>query len=109
MGEILGLGLTHYPPLAVTDEHMADILRLTLSDPGIPAEQKDPANWPERMRVDWGDDGGTAAAARHRAELVAGMARCREALDAFRPDVVLRDETDLHELIGLVERLSAQD
>lgn len=89
MGEILGLGLTHYPPLAVTDEHMPDILRLTLSDPDIPAAEKDPANWPERMRADWGDDGGTAAAARHRADLVSGMAACRKALDDFEPDVVL--------------------
>ena len=26
MAEILGLGLTHYPLLSVTDEHMADLL-----------------------------------------------------------------------------------
>jgi hypothetical protein len=31
MGEILGLGLTHYPALAVTDRNMTGILRRTLS------------------------------------------------------------------------------
>lgn len=41
------------------------------------------------MREDWSDDGGAAAAARHRAELTAHLARCRQALDAFGPDVVV--------------------
>jgi hypothetical protein len=89
MAEFLGLGMTHYPPLAVTDEHMADLLRWTLTDPDIPAEEKDPANWPELMRREWADDGGTAAAAAHRAQLRAHLATCRAALDEFGPDVVL--------------------
>ena len=59
MAEILGLGLTHYPLLAGTDEHMADLLRWTLRDPDIPAAEKDPANWPALMRREWADDGGT--------------------------------------------------
>ena len=81
MTGILGLGLTHYPLLSVPDNHMADLLRWTLRDPGIPASEKDPANWPERMRGEWGGDGGTAAAAAHRAELRAHLASCRAALD----------------------------
>ncbi|HEX4253799.1 MAG TPA: hypothetical protein VH089_01855 [Streptosporangiaceae bacterium] len=89
MAEFLGLGITHYPLLAVTDEHMADLLRWTLRDPDIPVAEKDPANWPELMRSEWADDGGTAAAAGHRKELREQLARCRAALDAFRPDVVL--------------------
>jgi hypothetical protein len=89
MAEFLGLGLTHYPLLAGTDEHMAGLLRWTLTDPGIPAELKDPATWPARMQEEWGDDGGVVAAARHRAELRDGLARTREELDEFRPDLVL--------------------
>jgi hypothetical protein len=89
MAEFLGLGITHYPLLAVTDEHMADLLRWTLRDPDIPAAEKDPANWPELMRSEWADDGGTAAAAGHRKELREHLARSRAALDAFGPDVVL--------------------
>ncbi|MDV7090384.1 DODA-type extradiol aromatic ring-opening family dioxygenase [Rhodococcus opacus] len=89
MAEFLGLGLTHYPLLAGTDDHMAGLLRWTLTDPDIPAELKDPANWPELMRREWSDDGGTAAAAGHRAELRDSLARCRKALDEFQPDYLV--------------------
>ena len=84
MADFLGLGITHYPLLAVTDDHMADLLRWTLRDPGIPAEEKDPASWPELMRSEWAGDGGTAAAAGHRKELREHLARCRAALDDVR-------------------------
>ena len=36
MGEILGLGMTHYPPLTGLDQNMASILRRVLQDPGLP-------------------------------------------------------------------------
>ncbi len=89
MAEILGLGLSHYPPLCVPDEHMAGILRRTLADPGIPAHEKDPGNWSAAMRVEWGADFGATAAARHRAALVSQFRRVRKALDAFKPDAVV--------------------
>jgi hypothetical protein len=89
MADVLGLGLTHYPLLAGVDTHMANLLRATLTDPDIPADVKDPANWSEQARQEWSDDGGTAAAAVHRARLLDGMKRCREALDDFQPDVVV--------------------
>ena len=89
MAHFLGLGLTHYPLLAGTDEHMADLLRWTLTDPDIPAEAKDPANWSASMRAEWGSDDGIASAAHHRKLLVANLARCRDALDEFAPDVVV--------------------
>jgi len=40
MAHYLGLGLTHYPLLAGTDEHMADLFRWTLADPDIPADRQ---------------------------------------------------------------------
>jgi hypothetical protein len=89
VARFLGVGMTHYPLLAGTDEHMAGLLRFTLRDPDIPAAEKDPANWPASMRADWSDDGGTAAAARHRKELRENLARCRAELDAFGPDLVV--------------------
>ena len=89
MAHFLGLGLTHYPLLAGTDEHMASLLRWTLADPDIPAEAKDPANWPAPMRAEWGADSGVAAAAHHRKLLVENLARCRDALDEFAPDVMV--------------------
>lgn len=89
MTAFLGLGLTHYPPLSGTDERMADLLRWALSDPDVPEAEKDSARWPEAMRREWGDDGGTAAAAVHRRRLIDGLRRCRDALDGFAPDVVI--------------------
>jgi hypothetical protein len=89
MAHFLGLGLTHYPLLAGTDEHMASLLRWTLADPDIPAEVKNPANWPAPMRAEWGADRGVAAAAHHRKLLVENLARCRDALDEFAPDVMV--------------------
>jgi hypothetical protein len=89
MAHYLGLGLTHYPLLAGTDEHMADLLRWTLADPDIPAEAKDSANWPAPMREEWGNDSGVAAAAHHRKLLVENLSRCRRSLDEFAPDVVV--------------------
>src|ERR1700682_2408822 len=89
VAHFLGLGLTHYPLLAGTDEHMADLLRWTLADPDIPAEAKNPANWSAPMRAEWGADGGVASAAHHRKLLVENLSRCRDALDEFAPDVVV--------------------
>lgn len=89
MAEILGLGLSHYPLLAKPDEQMADLLRMTLKDPGLPAHIKDPAQWPSAMQAEWGDDGGTKAAGRHREAMVAQFRRVREVLDDFRPDAVI--------------------
>ena len=73
MAELLLVGVTHYPPLTWRDEDMAGILRTILRDPGIPAEAKDPAGWPEPMRAEWGDDEARSSAAAHRAQLVAGL------------------------------------
>ena len=56
MAEILGLEITHYPPLCSPDPQMAGILRRTLEDPSIPSEAKDPRNWPAAMRAEWSDD-----------------------------------------------------
>ena len=89
MGEILGLGVTHYPPLCMKDGEMSGLLQWTLNVPDIPAAEKVPENWPELMRREWSDDRGTAAAARHRATLCAGFTRVRAALDDFAPDVVV--------------------
>lgn len=90
MGEILGIGCTHGPHLLLADERMADIyFRRNLQSELTPPEWKDAKNWPARMREEWGDDEGVAAARIHRAELVQGFREARSALDAFNPDFVL--------------------
>ncbi len=97
MGDVIVVGVTHYPPLSMLDSDMAGILRRTLRDPGIPDAVKDPSSWPEVMRVEWGDDEAVASAASHRAALVDGLRRVRAALDEFDPDVVLVWGDDQHE------------
>jgi hypothetical protein len=97
MGEILGLGVTHYPPLIGTDENMANILRAILKDPGLPAQYRDPAGWPAPMRQEYGQDGATATAKAHREWLVKHFRQARRTLDEFRPDVVVIWGDDQHE------------
>lgn len=89
MGEILGLGVTHYPGLVAQDQNMTAILRQVLADPGLPERYRDPASWPEPLRREYGDDEGKAAATAHRAALVHHLRVARRALDDFRPDIVL--------------------
>ena len=89
MAEILGLGLSHYPPLCLPDADMASLLSWTLQDTSIPEKEREPKNWPAAMRAEWAEDRGAEAAAAHRRALVAGFERVRAALDAFKPDAVV--------------------
>jgi len=87
MGDILGIGVTHYPGLIPPDAQMAGLLDRTLKSEQVPEELKDPARWPAPMRQEWADP--VAAAKEHRKRLVNGFRKCREALDAFDPDFVV--------------------
>jgi hypothetical protein len=81
--------MSHAPMFAWPDENMADILRRDLKRASVPAELKDPRNWPAPMRAEWGDDEGLSAARRHRDVVVNGFRQLREELDTFKPDFVL--------------------
>ena len=89
MAEALGLGITHYPLLMAKDEYMAALMTMVLKDPDIPAERKDPRNWSDLAQQEWAEDRGAAAAAGHRKSLLSNLSAAREALDEFRPDVVI--------------------
>ena len=67
MGEILGLGLTHYPGLMVPDETMGSLVLHTIASGKVPAALRDPAAWPEPMRREWA---GAMHALGRRAEIV---------------------------------------
>ena len=99
MSQFLGLGITHYPMLLSPDENMSGLLRRTLTDPDIPSDSKDPANWSEQARAEWSDDEGTAAAAVHRAALLDGLGASRRELDEFRPDALIVWGDDQYENI----------
>ena len=97
MGEILGIGLSHYPGLRGADDAMAGILRRTLQRPDVPDSAKDPANWPKPMQEEWGKDEGRAAAPKHRAEFVKHLKALRQKLDEFKPDVIVMWGDDQYE------------
>lgn len=98
MAEILGAGVTHYPPLIAPDEDRAyPLLRTLKNDERLPEKLKDPMNWPEDMRQEFGDDQGLAAAQRHRERLVAGFRKVRQEISAFNPDFVIIFGDDQYE------------
>ncbi len=90
MGEILGLGATHYPSLMTPDENKGwPLPRILEKHEGVPAEMKIPTNWPEAMRIEYGEDEGITAAIAHRERLVKSFRRLRDDIEAFNPDFVL--------------------
>ena len=97
MGKILGLGATHYPPLALKEEYMMAPLRMTLSAPKVAARDKDRANWPAGMIAELGDDDGLTAAQRYRAHMAEDFRQMRTMLDDFHPDFIVIFGDDQYE------------
>jgi len=90
MAEIMGMGLSHYPGPLVAVEHWPSMLQRWVELGRVKAEDFAARDrWPEAMRREWGNDEGVSAARDHRERLLAGYARLRQALDAFKPDVVV--------------------
>jgi hypothetical protein len=95
MGEILGLGMSHAlgmrPPAPKSGAYRF------LERPDTPEWAKDPANWPEGLKRELGDDEGKSYNIRHRNEVGAQDRKLRERLDAFNPDFVLIFADDQYE------------
>ena len=89
MGEILGLGCTHYPGLLSPDERLPGLFHHLLTAPNVPARYKERANWPAGLLAELGNDGGLAAARHYSARLADGFRAVRRALDDFQPDLVV--------------------
>src|SRR5579862_2157664 len=88
MADILGLGVTHFPGLAV-DPPGPRSLKRALADPGMPEQLRTPDGWPEDMRREWAGDEGASYAVEHRQSIVSEMRKARRVLDGFRPDFIL--------------------
>ena len=89
MGEVLLLGMTHFPRLRMPDEQWSDLFVKLLADPAVPAHMREPSSWPEGLRREWGDDRGLAAARRQRKALMDDFRLMRRELERFNPDFVL--------------------
>src|SRR2546427_748375 len=67
MGPIMGMGSSHWPAMIQPDEAKPwPFLRTLANDPRVPAALKDPLNWPEGVRAEWGEDEGVSALSEHR-------------------------------------------
>jgi len=97
MGEILGIGCTHRPVMLRPDEHWTSMMKASLDDPAMPADMKNPANWPAKLRDELGNDWGASTASRYREVYRTHFAEARRALDAFNPDVVIMWGDDQYE------------
>ncbi|MGH7906302.1 MAG: extradiol ring-cleavage dioxygenase [Candidatus Binataceae bacterium] len=90
MGQILGMGLSHYPgPLTPTDYWPRMLARNVEIGRIKPELYADRTRWPQAMQAEWGADEGRGAAHEHGRRLVAGYAELRRRLDAFAPDLAL--------------------
>jgi len=97
MAEILGVGCTHRPLMLRRNEDWTGMMRASLDDPDMPAEMKNPANWPEPLRAELGNDWGASSAARAREVYRAHFAEARRELDAFDPDLIIMWGDDQYE------------
>ena len=98
MAEILGIGATHYPPGLVPEEYKPwPLARMLNTDRRIPERLRDPANWPEPMRKEWGDDEGITSHKEHRARIFNAFRRIRQEIDAFNPDFIVMYGDDQYE------------
>lgn len=95
MGEILGVGITHYPPLLGQPESYANLLRAILKSPRVPEEKKDPASWHAEMREQWEHE--PESAREHQDRHRRAFGRIRQAIDAFEPDAVIVFGDDQYE------------
>ena len=97
MGELLGIGISHYPGFIFADAEMSMRVKSTITSPKVPEHLKDPKNWPAPMQEEWADDEGSAFATKHRNQFVDGVRIARKALDDFAPDVVVIFGDDQYE------------
>jgi hypothetical protein len=88
MGQILGLGITHYPNLAAK-LNMSWRMQNVLEDPALPERFRSADNWHPTMRKQWGNDKGQAHSDQHRQDMIDEFRKTRRELDAFNPDFVL--------------------
>ncbi|SDH68092.1 Catalytic LigB subunit of aromatic ring-opening dioxygenase [Alteribacillus persepolensis] len=97
MGDILGVGLTHFPFLNNKDENMTTVLKAMRKNPNLPDELKEVSGWPEAMREEFGDDEGLSAAQKHREECVQEFRKLRQEIEEFNPDFIVVFGDDQYE------------
>jgi Catalytic LigB subunit of aromatic ring-opening dioxygenase len=95
MGQVLGLGMTHFPLLLGKPDAYTSILRRTLTSPVVPDEMKDPNRWPEPMQEQWANQ--SELAYEHQQRMVEAVRALRRQIDAFGPDAIIVFGDDQYE------------
>ncbi len=95
MAELLGVGITHYPPLLGQPASYANLLRMVLGSHLIPELMKSPSAWPSAMQAEWHNE--LECAVIHQARHKAALAQVRTAIDDFKPDAVFVFGDDQYE------------
>ena len=95
MGEILGSGITHYPPLLFDRGTYADILRRVMASPVVSDAAKDPAAWPAPMREEHSNE--ATRAAEHQQRMIDAFRHVRRVIDDFAPDAIVMFGDDQYE------------
>ena len=95
MAELLGVGITHYPPLLGQPKAYANLLRLVMGSHIVPEDMKDPSNWPEEMQAEYRDEKDRALEHQERHRVALG--EIRTIIDDFQPDAVIMFGDDQYE------------
>ncbi len=95
MAELLGVGITHYPPLLGEPGAYTNLLRAILNSPHIPDEMKQPESWPQEMQREWLDE--RVHASQHQQRHRQALKKVRQAIDDFAPDAVIIFGDDQYE------------
>jgi hypothetical protein len=97
MGDILGIGTTHYPALTRTDEGLSSVWQYIINAPRIDPKWKDRGNWPQGMLDEVGNDMGLSAARRYRERMWTNFRKQRQMIDEFAPDFIVIIADDQYE------------
>ena len=87
MGEVLGVGCTHYPSLLRGPQAYTSTVRGLLTNPVVSDKMRDMANWPEGARDQW--ERQEEESQHHEQRMVASFRKLRKVIDDFNPDAVV--------------------
>ena len=97
MGQILGLGNTHSPPLLLPPGGSMKMFDDALNAKNASSYYQDKANWPSEMIRELGLDHGQSSAIKHRQRQIDCFKQQRAMLDDFNPDFVIIFGDDQYE------------
>ena len=101
MAEILGLTITDHPFMRLKPQYMNGVAaRLMVEGWQKHLHYRNPENWPQKMRDEWGNDRGATAGKISQDRSIQAFRRIKRALGRFKPDFICLIHRDIHETWG---------